>query len=106
MVAAGAIFFGQNRAPAAPAIAVPSLTVTSAAPRRVTWADTLDTSGAIAPWQEAIIGSQIGGYQLSDVQVNVGDQVRKGQVLARFDPDMLRADAAQLQANYDQAAAN
>ena len=100
-----ALFFHRPPTAVLPGPA-PSLTVTSAAPRRVTWTDTLDTSGAIAPWQEAIIGSQIGGYQLRDVRVNVGDQVRKGQVLARFDPDMLRADAAQLQANYDQAAAN
>jgi RND family efflux transporter MFP subunit len=36
----------------------------------------------------------------------VGDQVRKGQVLALFDPALLRADEAQLAASYDQAAAN
>ena len=52
---------------------------------------------AIAPWQEASIGTQIGGYQLIDVRVNVGDHVKKGQVLARLDPALLQADAAQLQ---------
>jgi len=86
--------------------AAPGLTVTTALPVKTLWTDTLDTSGAIAPWQEASIGSQIGGYQLTDVLVNVGDEVRKGQVLARFDSDMLGAAEAQLQANYDQAAAN
>jgi RND family efflux transporter MFP subunit len=40
------------------------------------------------------------------VRVNVGDQVKKGQVLARFDPDLLHADEAQLAANYEMAAAN
>ena len=93
--------------PAAPGAALaPSLTVTAVSPHRVMWDDVLETSGAVAPWQEAIVGTQIGGYQLINVRVNVGDQVKKGQVLAQFDPDLLRADEAQLQANYDQAALN
>ena len=100
------IYAYLHRAPPLAAKAAPSITVTTVLPARAMWTDTLDTSGAIAPWQEASIGAQIGGYQLTDVRVNVGDQVSKGQVLARFDPDMLKADAAQLQANYDQAAAN
>src|SRR6185437_2300534 len=101
-----ALLLRQHAAPAPLAKAAPSLTVTAATPRRVMWADTLDTSGAVAAWQEASIGAQIGGYQLIDVRVNVGDSVKKGEILARFDPDMLRADEAQLQANYDQAALN
>ncbi|HEY4071755.1 MAG TPA: efflux RND transporter periplasmic adaptor subunit [Herbaspirillum sp.] len=84
----------------------PALTVTSAMPRHVTWPSTLEASGAIAPWQEASIGTQIGGYQLIDVRVNVGDQVKKGQVLAQLDPALLLADQTQLQANLDQAEAN
>ena len=84
----------------------PALTVTRALPRRVLWPATIEASGAIAPWQEASIGSQIGGYQLIDVRVNVGDHVKKGQVLARLNPALLRADEAQLQAGYEQAQAN
>jgi RND family efflux transporter MFP subunit len=90
---------------AAPA-AAPALTVTSAAPRRLEWPTTLEASGAIAPWQEASIGTQIGGYQLIDVRVNVGDQVKKGQVLAQLDPALLLAEQTQLQASLDQAEAN
>src|SRR3546814_8152931 len=33
-------------------------------------------------------------------------RVRKGQVLARLDPALLKADEAQLRASYDQAEAN
>ena len=84
----------------------PSITVTASAPRRAVWPTTLEVSGAIAPWQEAIISTQISGYQLTDVLVNVGDQVKKGQVLARINPDMLRADEALLVANFEQADAN
>ncbi|ANW05302.1 efflux transporter periplasmic adaptor subunit [Bradyrhizobium icense] len=84
----------------------PALTATSAIPRELTWDMAMEASGTIAAWQEANIGAQIGGYQLSDVLVNVGDQVKKGQVLTRLDPNLLRADEAQLKARYDQAEAN
>ncbi len=83
-----------------------ALTVTAVTPRHATWPTVLEASGAVAPWQEASIGTQIGGYQLIDVRVNVGDRVKKGQVLAQFDQSLLRADESQLQANYDQAEAN
>jgi RND family efflux transporter MFP subunit len=88
------------------ALPAPALTVTSATSRQASWPTTLEASGAIAPWQEAILGTQIGGYQLVDVRVNVGDQVRTGELLARFDPALLLADEVQLQANADQAEAN
>lgn len=97
---------GSDDPTAAQQQAVPALTVTVASPRRVDWPVTLSASGAIAPWQEAIIGTQIGAYQLIDVRVNVGDRVRRGQVLARLNPALLRAEEAQLLASYEQAEAN
>jgi len=84
----------------------PALTVTTAAPRNVTWDRTVEISGAIAAWQEAIISAQISGYQITEVLANVGDQVKKGQVLARINPALLRADEAVLRANFEQADAN
>ena len=84
----------------------PALTVTVAAPQRADWPTVTTASGAIAPWQEASIGTQIGSYQLVEVLVNVGAHVRKGQVLARLNPALLRAEEAQLLANYEQAEAN
>lgn len=84
----------------------PALTVTMASPRRVTWPDVVIAQGAIAPWEEASIGTQIGSYQLIEVGANVGDQVRRGQVLARLNPALLRAEEAQLLARHAQASAN
>ena len=83
-----------------------ALTVTSARSHQAVWPVTIKASGTIAAWEEASIGTQIGGYQLVDVRVNVGDTVKKGQVLARFDRSLLLADQDQLQASADQAAAN
>jgi RND family efflux transporter MFP subunit len=106
-VAAGVtILVKSGKAEAKPTQTTPALTVTIARPSQASWAETLTASGAVAPWQEAIIGSQIGGYQLDQVRVNVGDHVKKGQVLARLNPDLLRAEEAQLVAAYDQAEAN
>ncbi|MDB5768998.1 MAG: hypothetical protein JWQ61_3812 [Collimonas fungivorans] len=96
----------SGKAEAKPVQTTPALTVTLARPAQASWAETLNASGAVAPWQEAIIGSQIGGYQLDQVRVNVGDRVKKGQVLARLNPDLLRAEEAQLVAAYEQAEAN
>ncbi|MEJ1961845.1 MAG: efflux RND transporter periplasmic adaptor subunit [Gammaproteobacteria bacterium] len=107
-IGGGALFalIGHRSTATAAAGPAAAMTVTSAAPRSVRWSATIEASGAIAPWQEAIIGTQIGGYRLIDVRVNVGDQVKKGQLLAVLDPDLLRADEAQLEATYEQAEAN
>ena len=85
---------------------VPALTVTVAQPASAVWPVTLDASGAVAAWEEASIGAQVGGYRLVEVSVNVGDQVTKGQVLARFDRALLQADGARLKASDEQAKAN
>jgi len=99
------LFWPQGAQPAA-AAPRPKLTVTVVAPERVTMPQRLTASGAIAPWQEASIGTQIGSYQLIDVRVNVGDQVRRGDLLARLNPALLRAEEAQLLARHAQAEAN
>lgn len=83
-----------------------ALAVTTAVPRRLAWPDLLMAQGAIAPWEEASIGTQIGSYQLIDIRANVGDEVRRGQVLARLNPALLRAEEAQLVARQAQANAN
>lgn len=90
-------------APSRPAAA---LTVTVAAATQAQWPAALEASGAIAPWQEAMIGAQVSGLRLAEIRVNVGDRVKRGQVLAIFDADLLRADEARLKASWQQAEAN
>lgn len=84
----------------------PALTVTSTTAREVNWPIVLNASGSITAWQEASVGAQIGGYQLIEVLVNVGDHVTRGQTLARIDPALLQAEEAVLLANFEQAEAN
>jgi len=82
-----------------------AMTVTAAVVRSADWNQEFSASGAIEAWQEAVIGSQSVGLRLAEVRVNVGDAVQRGQVLARFDGAMLRAEESQLVATVAQAKA-
>ncbi|MDM5178123.1 efflux RND transporter periplasmic adaptor subunit [Massilia sp. DJPM01] len=84
----------------------PALTVTTTKPSPATLAIKLGANGNVAAWQEAVIGSESGGLRLTDVKVNVGDVVRKGQVLAVFSADSVNADVAQARAGLLEAEAN
>jgi HlyD family secretion protein len=93
--------------PAAPATAAKAaLTVTTTTAQRANIANAVSANGNIAPWQEAIIGAESNGARLAEVRVNVGDVVKRGQVLATFVPDMLQADVAQSKAAVAEAEAN
>ena len=82
-----------------------ALTVTTAEVEEKMWASVVKASGAIFPWQEAIVGAQLEGSQLVEVSVDVGDSVKRGQVLARFNADMLLAEREQLLAALAEAQA-
>ena len=84
----------------------PALTVQVATVIKANWPETLQVSGPIMAWQEAIIGSEISGQRLTELRVNVGDQVKKGEVLARYNTDTLQAEVAELEATWQQADAD
>ncbi len=87
------------------AAAKPSLTVTTTQATQTDWPVKLSANGNIAPWQEAIIGAESNGLRLSEVSANVGDFVKRGQTLAQFSPDTVRADLAQQAAAVAEAEA-
>lgn len=62
-------------------------------------------TGNIAAWQEASIGAEADALRLVAVNVNVGDTIRRGQVLALFSADMVAAELAEASASVAQAAA-
>ncbi len=66
---------------------------------------TLTANGSIAAWQEASIGSEVGGLRMETVRVNVGDVVRRGQVLASFAPETVQADLGEVLARLAEAEA-
>ena len=84
----------------------PALTVTAAKPQLRALSLQLGANGSVAAWQEAVIGSQSNGLALSEVLVNVGDVVQKGQLLAQFASETLAAEAMQSKAALAEAQAN
>ncbi|WP_312519145.1 efflux RND transporter periplasmic adaptor subunit [Massilia sp.] len=84
----------------------PALTVTTARASATRLPISLDANGSIAAWQEAVIGSESGGLRLTEVRVNVGDVVKKGQVLAVFSDETVRAEVDQARAAVQEAQAN
>lgn len=90
---------------AVPAASKPALTVSTAMPTQQNWPLKLSANGSIAPWQEAIIGSESNGLRLLQVLVNVGDRVQAGQLLAVFATESTQADTAQARASLLEAQA-
>jgi RND family efflux transporter MFP subunit len=80
-------------------------TITVAEARHELWVRAITVSGAVMPWQESVIGTPLSGLRLSSVEAEVGDVVKKGQVLARFDDALLRADVNRLSARLAQTEA-
>ncbi|MBL8490007.1 MAG: efflux RND transporter periplasmic adaptor subunit [Rhodocyclaceae bacterium] len=110
---------GKDRAAGSPAAgapgqpAKPALTVTATTPEQMEWPRLLPAAGNVAAWQEAVIGAEVANYRLAEVRVNVGDPVRKGDLLARIADESLVADlaeakaaAAEAQAVLEEAKAN
>ncbi|WP_305820906.1 efflux RND transporter periplasmic adaptor subunit [Massilia brevitalea] len=86
--------------------ATPALTVSTARPSTAELPLRLGANGNVAAWQEAVIGSESNGLRLTEVRVNVGDVVKKGEVLAVFSADTVNADVAQARAALQEAQAN
>lgn len=76
----------------------PALTVAVTTPRQDALPIRVAANGNIVAWQEASIGSEANGLRLVEVHVNVGDTVRRGQLLASFAPETVQAELAQRQA--------
>lgn len=83
----------------------PALTVRAITPQFVEWPRTLPANGNIAAWQEAVISAEISDLRLTDVQVNVGDRVQKGQVLARISNDTVETELLESKAAVAEAEA-
>lgn len=92
--------------PAPATKARPALTVTLSSPEKSDWTQSLSANGSVAAWQEAIVGAEISGLRLAEVLVNVGDAVKRGQLLAQLSGDTVQAELAQSRAAAAEAQAN
>ncbi|MCZ8130904.1 MAG: efflux RND transporter periplasmic adaptor subunit [Steroidobacteraceae bacterium] len=99
---------GAAEAPAAPAAGTApraAMVVTTARAETATWPAVIEGSGTIAPWQEASVSARATGLPLVAVLAEVGDRVRRGQVLARYDDSTVRTEVARAEAALTQAQA-
>lgn len=83
----------------------PALTVSVTQPLLTALPATIRANGNIAAWQEASVGAQVGGLRIAEVRVNIGDHVKKGQVLAVFAKDTVLTDLAVQKALESEAVA-
>jgi RND family efflux transporter MFP subunit len=95
----------QAKSDAKATAARPALTVALAIPQQTNWPQTLAANGNVMAWQEAIIGAELSGLRVTEVLVNVGDSVKRGQPLARIAAESVLADLAQAKASVAEAEA-
>jgi HlyD family secretion protein len=78
------------------------MTVTAIPLERVELTRTISMNGSVYAWQDVIIASEVGGYRVADVFVDVGDRVKKGQRLVALSTALLKAEVATKNATLKQ----
>ncbi|MEH3148246.1 MAG: efflux RND transporter periplasmic adaptor subunit [Methylobacterium frigidaeris] len=89
--------------PAAKPVAAPAVTVVEAARREIT--ETVVVTGTLVPRDEILVTPEIEGYRITELLVEEGMRVERGQVLARLSRDLIDRQIAQQSALVDKAAA-
>ena len=90
---------------AAPAGVKPALTVTLTQAKTSVLPLKLSANGNVVAWQEAIIGAEVNGLRVQELNAGIGDQVQKGQLLATFAAEGVQADVALARAALMEATA-
>ena len=108
-LAALGVFIGRSHAADAAkpsATAKPALTVSLTQAKDNMLGIKLAANGSLAAWQEASIGAEANGLRVAELHANVGDSVKRGQLLASFAADSVQADVALARAAVAEAKAN
>ncbi|MGC3962891.1 MAG: efflux RND transporter periplasmic adaptor subunit [Rhodocyclaceae bacterium] len=107
LIGAGAVTLvarpGRANTPATPRAV---LTVVPVKPVERSWPVELAASGSIVAWQEALIGAETGGLRVAALHADVGDTVRRGQLLAELARDTVEADLRRYEAALASARAS
>jgi HlyD family secretion protein len=74
---------------------VAPIATTLARAERHSITDTLAVTGSLVAREEVVVGAEVDGLPIVEILADVGDRVEKGQVLARLDSTMLRAQLAE-----------
>ena len=82
-----------------------ALTVTLVQPQSASLPLRVAATGSVAAWQEASIGAEGGPWRLAELRAQVGDVVKRGQVLATFASELVQADLELARAGVAEAEA-
>ncbi len=107
-LAALGLFVGRSHAAdaAKPTASKPALTVSLTQAKSNMLGIKLAANGGVAAWQEASIGAEANGLRVAELHANVGDSVKRGQLLASFAAESVQADVALARAAVAEAQAN
>ena len=83
---------------------IPKVTVAEA--ERVEFIGQVAITGTLVAREEVMVNPRVGGQQIVSIQVDIGDQVQAGDVLAELDRETLEIQVAQARAEKDRAAAS
>jgi RND family efflux transporter MFP subunit len=70
-----------------------AMTVMAASVEKIQVTRSITATGSVVAWREIPIGTEAGGLAVTEIAVDEGDLVVKGQILARLNHDRLRAEA-------------
>ena len=93
----------EDATDATAASAAQAVSIAAAAPREI--ASGVTVSGPVSAVEEMQLGVELSGQRVTALKVDVGQQVRRGQVLLTLDHRMLDADLAQASAALREAEA-
>lgn len=105
-VVATLIYLRRGAEPVVAARNVTSLSVEIVQARRQLWPQLLFASGALAPWQEAVINAETSNLRIASLEADVGSRVKKGQLLATLASETVLAEESKQKALVAQAVAN
>lgn len=98
--------FSSEDSGAATESGVSALTVNVVTAETHSWPQQLQASGALTAWQEIIVSPETGGLRIAQLLVDVGDSVRRGQLMVTLADDTVRAELHKQEALVAQAGAN
>ncbi|WP_133501313.1 efflux RND transporter periplasmic adaptor subunit [Cognatilysobacter terrigena] len=105
LVAAVALAACGKKDDAKPAEASPAMAVTTVPARLQEIPREIRVSGPVAAREEMQLGVELSGLRVTGLYVDVGDFVRRGQVLLDLDARSLQSELEQAQASYREAQA-
>ncbi|RKE68406.1 efflux RND transporter periplasmic adaptor subunit [Pseudorhodoplanes sinuspersici] len=83
-----------------------AVTVTAVSVEKTKVIRSITAMGGVVAWREILVGTEASGLAVTEIAVDEGDLVAKGQVLARLNDDRIRAEILKQKAAIDELEAS